>query len=201
VPSGELSEWWLGSRRRSEAGTGTAGYCRAQLFHLRAQSHGLFARCLRFAAFLPGCPVVRPRKTRFRLVVNLCRTGYTPAWVPGEVSARLHRFLLTQALPGALKALVPALTGPRSSSASTTSTRSRAPVADACDSSKSSPKPAVLANSSSSSAWTPPSRPWQGPARPPSTPTPPRSTTGKPRRLGASPFGIAHLIKSLQMLR
>jgi len=72
-----------------------------------AQSHGLFARCLRFAASLPGCPVVQPRKTRFRLVVSLCRTGSAPAWVPGEVSARLHRFLLTQALPGALDALSP----------------------------------------------------------------------------------------------
>ena len=29
-----------------------------------AQSHGLSARCLRFPAFLPGLPVVRPRKTR-----------------------------------------------------------------------------------------------------------------------------------------
>jgi hypothetical protein len=47
----------------------------AHTTRLRFQSHGLFARCLRFAAFLPGCPVVRPRKTRFRLVVSLCRTG------------------------------------------------------------------------------------------------------------------------------
>jgi hypothetical protein len=52
--------------------------------------------------------VVRPRKTRFRLVVSLCRTGSTPAWVPGEVAAPLHRFLLTQALPGALVFLSPA---------------------------------------------------------------------------------------------
>lgn len=29
-----------------------------------ARSHGLSARCLRFAAFLPGFPVVQPRKTR-----------------------------------------------------------------------------------------------------------------------------------------
>jgi hypothetical protein len=40
-----------------------------------AQSHGLFTRCLRFAAFLPGCPVVRPRKTHFQLVVNLGWVG------------------------------------------------------------------------------------------------------------------------------
>jgi hypothetical protein len=39
-----------------------------------AQSHGLHTRCLRFAAFL-SFRIVRPRKTRFRLVANLCRTG------------------------------------------------------------------------------------------------------------------------------
>jgi hypothetical protein len=33
--------------------------------------------CLRFAAFLPAFAVVRPRKTRFRLVANLYRTGVT----------------------------------------------------------------------------------------------------------------------------
>ena len=67
-----------------------------------AQSHGLFARCLRFAAFLPGCPVVRPRKTRFRLVVSLCRTGSRPLGSLVKFPLHLHRFLLTQALPGAL---------------------------------------------------------------------------------------------------
>jgi hypothetical protein len=72
-----------------------------------AQSHGLFARCLRFAAFIPGCPVVRPRKTRFRLVVSLCRTGSRPLGSLVKFLLSLHRFLLTQALPGALLVLAP----------------------------------------------------------------------------------------------
>jgi len=43
--------------------------------HFEAQSHGLYARCLRFAA-----PVTRsPRKTRFRSVANLYRAGFIPA--------------------------------------------------------------------------------------------------------------------------
>ena len=43
--------------------------------HFEAQSHGLYARCLRFAA-----PVTRsPRKTRFRSVANLYRAGFKPA--------------------------------------------------------------------------------------------------------------------------
>ena len=55
-----------------------------------AQSHGLFTRCLRFAAFLPGCPVVRPRKTHFQLVVNLGWVGLATHQVPNEVSVFLH---------------------------------------------------------------------------------------------------------------
>jgi hypothetical protein len=43
--------------------------------HFEAQSHGLHARCLRFAA-----PVTRtPRKTRFRWVASLYRAGFVPA--------------------------------------------------------------------------------------------------------------------------
>jgi hypothetical protein len=43
-----------------------------------AQSHGPFARCLRFAA-----PVARtPRKTRFRPLAKLCRTGLVTRRVP-----------------------------------------------------------------------------------------------------------------------
>jgi hypothetical protein len=76
-----------------------------------AQSHGLFARCLRFAAFLPGCPVVRPRKTRFRLVVSLCHTGLRPLGSLVKFLLRLHRFLLTQAVPGALVFLPPGIDG------------------------------------------------------------------------------------------
>lgn len=40
-----------------------------------AQSHGLLVRCLRFA--VPAFPDP-PRKTRFRLVASLCRTGLSP---------------------------------------------------------------------------------------------------------------------------
>ena len=78
-----------------------------QCINFGAQSHGLFARCRRFAAFLPGCPVVRTRKTRFRLVVSLCRTGSRPLGSLVKFLLHLHRFLLTQALPGALYALSP----------------------------------------------------------------------------------------------
>src|SRR6266446_5642778 len=64
-----------------------------------AQSHGLRSRCLRFAARVsPG-----PRKTRFRLGAGLGRAGLATRKVPGEVSALLHGFLLTQASPGAPK--------------------------------------------------------------------------------------------------
>jgi hypothetical protein len=55
-----------------------------------AQSHGLFTRYLRFAAFLPGCPVVQPRKTRFSPVVNLDEVGLATHKVPNEVSVHLH---------------------------------------------------------------------------------------------------------------
>lgn len=43
--------------------------------HFGATRHGLFTRCLRFAAFLPSFPVVRPHKTRFQVVVNLAWVG------------------------------------------------------------------------------------------------------------------------------
>src|SRR5882724_3683670 len=70
-----------------------------------AQSHGLRTRCLRFAARVsPG-----PRKTRFRLGAGLGRTGLATRKVPGEVSALLHGFLLTQASPGAPKTRSPRL--------------------------------------------------------------------------------------------
>ena len=52
-----------------------------------AQSHGLFARCLRLATFLPASAVVRPPKTRFRLVVNPGRVGLATHKVRNEVSA------------------------------------------------------------------------------------------------------------------
>ena len=70
-----------------------------------AQSHGPYVRCLRFAATVARC-LQQLRKTRFRLVVLLGRTGFEPAGLLREVSASvvaLHRFLLTQAFPGAPK--------------------------------------------------------------------------------------------------
>ena len=65
-----------------------------------APSHGLHARCLRFAAAVTRAP----RKTRFRLVGQPCRAGLSPAGFHREVSAsvgELHGILLTQAWPGA----------------------------------------------------------------------------------------------------
>jgi hypothetical protein len=48
---------------------------------------------------------IGPRKTRFRLVANLCRAGFSPAGFPlkgfRSVDYCLHRFLLSQASPGA----------------------------------------------------------------------------------------------------
>lgn len=43
-----------------------------------ALSHGFRTRCLRFAAWvIPG-----PRKTRYRLVVDLYRAGLATRWAP-----------------------------------------------------------------------------------------------------------------------
>src|SRR5580704_9793142 len=54
-----------------------------------APSHGPHARCLRFAA-----AVARgPRKTRFRLVVLLGRTGFEPAGSHREVSVRSRCYM------------------------------------------------------------------------------------------------------------
>jgi hypothetical protein len=49
-----------------------------QLTYFGAQSHSLHTRCLRFATRVTP----EPRKTRFRLVANLCRAGLTARWVP-----------------------------------------------------------------------------------------------------------------------
>ena len=67
-----------------------------------AQSRGLHALCVRFAAGVaPG-----PRNTRFRLVANLDRSGLSPAgshrWFT-VMSVRLHGVLHHQASPGAIK--------------------------------------------------------------------------------------------------
>ena len=58
----------------------------SQCLDFGAQSHGLSARCLRFAAFLPGFPVVQPRKTRLPVGDHPCWAGLSPARVPCEVS-------------------------------------------------------------------------------------------------------------------
>lgn len=63
-----------------------------------AQSHGLQAHCLRFAAGVTP----RPRKTRFRLAANLGRAGVATRWIPTRgFELSLHLILLAQALPGA----------------------------------------------------------------------------------------------------
>ncbi len=63
-----------------------------------ARSRGLGVRCLRFA----GRIAPAPRKTRFRLVASLCRTGCDPWGLLRSVSAHhLHGFPLSQAYPGA----------------------------------------------------------------------------------------------------
>jgi hypothetical protein len=101
--SGSSSHGFAAVRKTECTTRGLGSANTFKMARMRSQSsRRLFRR-------LPGCPVVRPRKTRFRLVVSLCRTGYAPAWVPGGVSAFLHRFLLTQALPGALEHLAPLL--------------------------------------------------------------------------------------------
>lgn len=68
--------------------------------YFEAQSHGLGLRCLRFAA-----PVTRtPRKTRYRTVAGLIRTGLSPAGLQLEVSSvSVQAVLLHQAWPGALQ--------------------------------------------------------------------------------------------------
>jgi hypothetical protein len=64
-----------------------------------AQSRGLSTRCLRFA----GRVDATPRKTRFRLVANLCRAGLNePAGFRVKFQPCLHGVLLTQASPGAI---------------------------------------------------------------------------------------------------
>jgi len=61
-----------------------------------AQSRGPHTRCLRFAARVAPAP----RKTRFRLVASFAGRGLNPQG-PFVKFPLLHRFLLTQALPGA----------------------------------------------------------------------------------------------------
>ena len=66
---------------------------------LGAESRGLHNRCLRFAAWVAPAP----RKTRFRLVANLCRAGLSPAGLLRRFLKWLcHLVPLPQAFPGAI---------------------------------------------------------------------------------------------------
>jgi len=82
---------WRGPR-----GGNVKGSCIAAF---EAQSPGFGARCLRFAP-----AVARPgRKTRFRLLVRLCRTGFDPQGSDERFqSVSLHLVLLSQASLGAI---------------------------------------------------------------------------------------------------
>jgi hypothetical protein len=63
---------------------------------LEARSHGLHARCLRFAAEI----TLAPRKTRFRLGTSLIRAGLGTRGTPVKVSESGHRSP-SPGLPGA----------------------------------------------------------------------------------------------------
>jgi hypothetical protein len=64
-----------------------------EFLHFGAQSHGPFTGCLRFAT-----PVTRTsRKTRFRLLAKLCRTGVATPQGSNEKFPRYNRFLFSQA--------------------------------------------------------------------------------------------------------
>ena len=63
------------SRRLGSAGAHCTATATHDILSFEALSRGSRTRCLRFAAFLPALAVVPPRKTRFRLVANLCRAG------------------------------------------------------------------------------------------------------------------------------
>src|SRR5688572_5193192 len=63
---------------------------------LEARSHGPHARCLRFAAEV----TLGPRKTRFRLVTSLVRTGFATRGTPLKVADSGHRSP-SPGLPGA----------------------------------------------------------------------------------------------------
>jgi hypothetical protein len=64
-------------------------------WHFGAPSHGLHARCLRFAARVTPAP----RKTRSRLVASLGRTGLVPARFPSK-GFRILFLLLHSPFPG-----------------------------------------------------------------------------------------------------
>ena len=61
--------------------------------HFGAQWRGPFTGCLRFAARVTPAP----RKTRFRLLARLCRTGVDTPQGSNEKFPRYNRFLLSQA--------------------------------------------------------------------------------------------------------
>ena len=66
--------------------------------HFEARSRGFGTGCLRFV----GCIATPPRKTRFRLLAQLCRVGLIPTGFERKVSVMFPTsFPLPQALPGA----------------------------------------------------------------------------------------------------
>lgn len=90
---------WPPSLRRSAAAAAhvnDVGSCDSKLSGLYRTA--LHTRCLRFAARVTPAP----RKTCFRVAANLSRAGYFPRGSLVRFPLSLHRFLLTQALPGAL---------------------------------------------------------------------------------------------------
>jgi hypothetical protein len=81
------------SRRRDAAFRFDDNVGSREFLHFGAQSHGPFTGCLRFVT-----PVTRtPRKTRFRLLAKLYRTGVDTPQGSIERFPRYNRFLLSQA--------------------------------------------------------------------------------------------------------
>ena len=70
--------------------------------YLEARSHGLAARCLRFAARVAAAP----RKTRSRLVASLAGRDFHPLGSIVRFRVLGHVILLTQAWPGALRPML-----------------------------------------------------------------------------------------------
>lgn len=60
-----------------------------------AHSHGLSARCLRFAARITP----RPRKTRYRQLARFFRVGLVSHWAAAKSFRRCHSFTLSSSFP------------------------------------------------------------------------------------------------------
>jgi len=93
-PGGTLRQaiWRFGVAAASAYGVGS------RVAAFEAQSRSSCSPCPRFAAEV----ALGPRKTRFRVVASLSRSGFSPAGFLCEVSAHaVMVILLAQALPGA----------------------------------------------------------------------------------------------------